>query len=126
MQIKTENLTDAALDWAVAQCRGLALTIVEGLLYDKVLFSDFDCDDVPVYNPSTNWTHGGPIIEREKIDLTHYDDGGHPDGGELGATLMRGRSIYEAFGPTPLIAAMRVYVMSRLGDEVDVPDELCA
>jgi hypothetical protein len=27
-------------------------------------------------------------------------------------------------GPTPLIAAMRCYVASKMGDEVDVPDEL--
>ena len=27
-------------------------------------------------------------------------------------------------GPTPLIAAMRCYVASKLGDEVDVPEEL--
>jgi hypothetical protein len=29
-----------------------------------------------------------------------------------------------AYGPTPLIAAMRCYVASKLGDEVDVPEEL--
>jgi hypothetical protein len=28
------------------------------------------------------------------------------------------------YGPTPLIAAMRCYVASKLGDEVEVPDEL--
>ncbi len=27
-------------------------------------------------------------------------------------------------GPTPLIAAMRCYVASKLGDEVDIPEEL--
>lgn len=27
-------------------------------------------------------------------------------------------------GPTPLIAAMRCYVASRLGDEVEIPEEL--
>jgi hypothetical protein len=27
-------------------------------------------------------------------------------------------------GPTPLIAAMRCYVASKLGDEVEVPKEL--
>ena len=27
-------------------------------------------------------------------------------------------------GPTPLIAAMRCYVISKLGEEVEVPDEL--
>ena len=28
------------------------------------------------------------------------------------------------YGPTPLIAAMRCYVASKLGDEVEVPVEL--
>jgi len=27
-------------------------------------------------------------------------------------------------GPTPLIAAMRCYVASKLGDEVEIPQEL--
>lgn len=29
-------------------------------------------------------------------------------------------------GPTTLIAAMRCYVASKLGDEVEVPEELCS
>jgi hypothetical protein len=37
---------------------------------------------------------------------------------------MGGVSIAHEYGPTPLIAAMRCYVASRLGDEVDVPEEL--
>lgn len=28
------------------------------------------------------------------------------------------------YGPTPLIAAMRCYVASKLGDEVEIPEEL--
>jgi hypothetical protein len=27
-------------------------------------------------------------------------------------------------GPTPLVAAMRCYVASKMGDEVDVPEDL--
>ena len=36
----------------------------------------------------------------------------------------KAKSYGHAFGPTPLIAAMRCFVASKLGDEVDVPDEL--
>ena len=32
----------------------------------------------------------------------------------------------ESFGPTPLIAAMRCYVTSKLGDEVEIPEALTA
>jgi hypothetical protein len=28
------------------------------------------------------------------------------------------------YGPTPLVAAMRCYVASRLGAEVEIPDQL--
>jgi hypothetical protein len=31
---------------------------------------------------------------------------------------------YTLDGPTPLIAAMRCYVASKLGDEVELPEEL--
>jgi hypothetical protein len=49
----------------------------------------------------------------------------------LGHVISEGNSYWIATGylveecaPTPLIAAMRCYVASKLGDEVDVPDEL--
>lgn len=35
-----------------------------------------------------------------------------------------GIAVDDAEGPTPLIAAMRCYVASKLGDEVDIPEEL--
>jgi hypothetical protein len=31
---------------------------------------------------------------------------------------------FEEEGPTPLIAAMRCYVASKLGDYIDIPEEL--
>ena len=52
--MKTNELTGAALDWAVAQCE-----------YFPVRYG-FD-DNCPEY--STNWAQGGPIIEREKISV---------------------------------------------------------
>jgi hypothetical protein len=29
-----------------------------------------------------------------------------------------------AYGPTPLIAAMRCYVASKMGDDIELPEEL--
>jgi hypothetical protein len=74
------------------------------------------------YRPSTDWTQGGPIIERERIFVRPKTVGGWRcwiyDG--------KGEGIkFDQHGPTPLIAAMRCYVASKLGDEVDVPEELC-
>lgn len=109
MKIKTNELTGAALDWAVAKCEG------------------FKYPNDPVFKPSTNWAHGGPIIERERIFLKpsklspttakRIAWGAH---GFYGNTEQK----VHRHGPTPLIAAMRCYVASKLGDEIDVPEEL--
>jgi len=60
MNIKTTELTGTALDWAVAKCEGIKLN--EGNTLSN------DCD---VYAPSTNWSQGGAIIEREEISISH-------------------------------------------------------
>jgi len=71
------------------------------------------------YEPSTAWSQGGPIIEREKISVVQ-----NCDTGEWLATTygQYGAKYYPS--PTPLVAAMRCYVASKLGDEVEIPEEL--
>ena len=77
-------------------------------------------DEPPLeYYPSTDWAQGGPIIEREGIDLQYQ--GGDND---KWAADMFGAEC-SVYGDTPLIAAMRCYVASKLGDEVE-PEELTA
>ena len=117
--MKTSELTGAALDWAVAKCEGHE---IESLLGGAVWYW-LKCsltgalEVVKVFKPSTNWSQGGPIIEREEISIGKADD---PDW-----WAFKGWKAEEGTpGPTPLIAAMRCFVASRLGDEVDVPAEL--
>ncbi len=103
--MKTSELTGAALDWAVAKCEGKAFA-EEGEKFKTA------------YSPSTDWSQGGPIIERERIGF----------GFGVGIDSNRWEAGYatpEETGHTPLIAAMRCYVASKLGDQVDVPEELC-
>ena len=64
---------------------------------------------------STDWAQGGPIIERELISVSSQTNG-H-------SWAAKGAHNY-SYGPTPLIAAMRCFVASKLGDKVDVPEEL--
>jgi len=102
--IKTSELTGAALDWAVAKCEGI----------------EFRKDDVRFRGAyarkySTDWAQGGPIIERESMAL----DG---SGTHWYAEDKNGDEVRT--GPTPLIAAMRCYVASKLGDTVEIPKEL--
>ena len=99
MKMKTDELTGAALDWAVAQCEYFPVRL------------GFD-DNCPEY--STNWAQGGPIIERQQIGL--WCDGG--DGWAAEDYIHA-----PVYGSTPLIAAMRCHVGCKLGNEVEVPEE---
>ena len=116
--MKTSELTGAALDWAVANCEWPT-----GVRYIESL-EKFSMPDespycfLPEYSPSANWSQGGPIIEREKIGLTYADS--IPS---WYATSQQGKRFLR-LGPTPLMAAMRCYVASKLGDEVEIPNEL--
>lgn len=116
--MKTSELTGAALDWAVAKCEGVNAEAF-CLYYEPTEVSDYDSHNYPEFHYSTIWAQGGPIIEREKICPCPSD---HPVGERWNATDFSGH--VTAFGPTPLIAAMRCYVASKLGDEVEIPEEL--
>ena len=123
--MKTAELTGAALDWAVAKCEGAGAALVTTHSRGEVLLlSDHttDCDAGDHFKPSTDWAQGGPIIEREGMQIYMVDHS------FWGATMWwddeHGASEFTQKGPTPLIAAMRCYVASRFGDEIEVPEEL--
>lgn len=118
MKIKTSELTGAALDWAVAKCEKQvpSKTTGEPFLYEHRLY-------LQDFIPSTDWAHGGPIIEREGINLVHQGDA-HDWDASLWDYAEQDWHLHTE-GPTSLIAAMRCYVASKLGDEVEVPEELC-
>ena len=98
--MKTSELSGAALDWAVTKCEG----------FDHEVTSN----EWGMWGWATDWAQGGPIIERERIELEH-------DGFIWWARI---KADEDYSGPTPLIAVMRCYVASKLGDEVQLPEEL--
>ena len=95
--MKTSELKGIALDWAVAKCEGVEI-IVRQENWDWY---------------SSSWEDGGPIIEREKIATAWHI-----------TRWVAWRGVVEHTGPTPLIAAMRCYVASKMGDEIEIPTEL--
>jgi hypothetical protein len=108
-------LAGKALDWAVAKCDGQP---VYWHAKDEALYMGFGTGD-NAYAPSTDWAQGGSIIEQNWINVSNEHDAwvaeiadDAPDG------------YISATGYTPLVAAMRCYVKSRLGDKVSVPDEI--
>lgn len=117
--MKTSELTGAALDWAVAMA-------LDDMRWDDDRFC-FVTEHGQDFEPSIDWEQGGPIIEREGISLTSYLD--EEDPYWIGSVECQYRDFnatayYEEYGPTPLIAAMRCYVASKLGDTVNIPEEL--
>ena len=110
--MKTSELTGKALNWAVAKCEGHNVFIKHAPV--QVMYTPKGKRSWYIYTPSTNWAQGGPIIERERINLEPFKN----INGEQWS------SDGEWDSPTPLIAAMRCYVASKLGDTVEIPEEL--
>lgn len=119
MKIKTSELIGPALDWAVAKCIHEHVTATQYM----VLCTYNGWEDFPIPAYSTDWAQGGPIIERE-IDNYEKRVGYFYCNRWVRPRTLEHNSTVWATGPTPLIAAMRCYVASKLGDEIDIPEEL--
>lgn len=126
MQVR--KLTRRALDWAVAKAEGW--TFGEWHRSDgewQVWAEKVDAKGrgpagyFPTdrrFHFSTEWGAGGPIVDKAGI-LFH----GESDGYKYNAWIV-GPQYARAGGDTHLEAATRCYVISELGEEIDVPEEL--
>lgn len=112
MKIKTSKLKGTALDYAVAVCEGISPKLFEDTGITWVLD-----DSNNELNYSQDWSQAGPIIERELIML-EYDCFS-----KQWCSRRRVDDCYQ-YGCTPLKAAMRCYVASKVGDEIEIPEEL--
>lgn len=154
MKIKTSELIGPALDWAMAKCEGFQMMYFDEFWRMRGELKGYDpfqveqhlewqpyrhqhviietytlveqdgnvCKEqraIPISRYSTDWAQGGPIIQRERIavwsrlrDVKLVWMAEYPDTSCL------------SHGPTPLIAAMRCNCASKLGEEVDVPEEV--
>jgi len=119
--MKTSDLTGAELDAWVAKALGYksdpdfdavknheGYWVGEGTFIAKYRFQ-----------PSTNWSQGGPLIEKYKVSID-------ANAGEwlamVDCSFGVGTGPYDAetyIGPTPLIAAMRAIVASVFGENVN-------
>lgn len=123
MKIKVAELINRPLNWVVATCEGYTNLRKNPHRFanDLLITSSKDGKNIKLsdFSPSTGWSHGGKIIERERIQISPQSWCWH-------ATRVHTdqKMVVSHYGPTPLIAAMRCFVASKLGDEVDVPDEL--
>ena len=116
MKVKTADLTDTTLDWAVAKCLGVTPIAVRKNYSEGWLLYPHSNATIPL-EYSSKWSQGGPIIEREGMSVEIK-----PHGYWL-ASFQNNYADEKEFlslGPTPLIAAARCYVVSKLGQMVEV------
>ena len=112
-QCNVKDLTGAALDYAVAMCEGKDYNRIDGTGWTV------DC-----FNPSTDWSHGGPIIGNLMRNCRAFffeTDKGHDHHCYISCTDWDNS---HGWGPTLLIAVMRCYVVSKFGDMIEIPDQL--
>lgn len=123
MKKRVSELEGAELDYAVAVALGEKGVRIgtNNITRERVCLHEMECGIVGVnevwFCPSTKWQDGGPIIERERIDVTYAYDcwcGMVWDNETIEPKI-------DQFGTTPLIAAMRCFVTSKLGEEVELP-----
>jgi len=130
--MRTSELSGAALNWAVAIAEGWQPTTARDNTgqYPWLIKVGKNIDPKQ-YRPSTNWIQGGPIIERERISLIWMGFAdeqywvGSIDAVRREHEMFNGIELpyeHEAKGTTPLEAAMRCYVASKLGDDVEIPE----
>lgn len=122
--MKTCELIGVPLDWAVAKALDYDLEL-EGYYSEELgrtVIIRLHGSAVPgryagdtTWSPSTDWSQGGPILQNHISELI--------DCGELGWEACC-NGTYGAAGNTPLEAICKAYVASKLGDEVEIPEEL--
>ena len=150
-RVQVADLAGVALDWAVAgldpRCAGLEFGLVDGVMCGHYFSGDggrqvrsiavflvgpgflqqmraretLGLREARPYCPTSDWSQAGRLIESEKIAIEH--------GGEaFDAWIARVKPCLpdadEWVGETPLVAALRCLVATKLGPEIDVPSEL--
>lgn len=122
--MKTVNVSElegVALDYAVAVACGLHIEMFGRCFEASWLHDHVDGSRSRImgtFRPSADWSHGGPLIDRHVVSLTN--ESSHWSA----LSVAGGKGCASEFGPTPLIAACRAIVAAKMGDTVDVPEEL--
>lgn len=142
IEVKTADLTGQALDWAVAiAVHGKVYVYPEGGLCPPEDTISLNEDDGTMrvnsggfhpkdsWSPSTDWSQGGPLIEKYQVSLNPESHNG-AEGSEMSErwyanVYYDGGDEYSTdFCDTALIAACRAIVGTAFGDSVKVPKEL--
>ena len=117
VEVKTQDLSGSALDWAVAKTEGVVVVTDPNSPRSRQMVEAADSiNGWYCYSPSADWSQGGPLIEKYAVEFEWITDATIraevPTCGSYG------------YGNKHLTAACRAIVSSALGDTVSVPKEL--
>ncbi|WP_343577994.1 phage protein NinX family protein [Pseudomonas sp.] len=127
MEVKTADLIGPALDWAVAATSGVPLEFVDGKCFVPWGNAIPGCakNGATHWSPSTNWSQGGPLIDKHRFEFEWVDSDWHGEPLQFftacGCDMPADAT---SAGPTHLIAACRAIVRAKLGNTVQIPAEL--
>lgn len=113
MKLLTASLEKKALDWALAKALGRKPHIKKNYI------------EATSHSHRVVFRHTNPALclGRMKADSILVMPNLSPTDGKAWVAAVKGKLF--VFGDTPEQAVARCVVQMRLGDEVDVPDELC-
>lgn len=129
MKIKVAEATPLQLDWLVELAKGTHWSLNGYFCFDNPKRYDKN----PEWRYSTDWAQGGPIMLQNNIGYGTDDGPGlfianrnclYTDRDQDGKAVLVFREIGAGYGPTPLIAGLRCWIAFKLGDEVEIPEEL--
>lgn len=118
IEVKTIDLTGAALDWAVAKADGERLVEFEG---KHSVITGYRLNPIHApggYTPSTDWSQGGPLIFEYRVNLNEVSE----DCWEAWISGVEDQR-YKG-GDSPLVAICRAVIASQVGATVMIPAEL--
>jgi hypothetical protein len=122
--MKTNELTGRTLDWAVCLIenpQACEYGVADWIEQRRRTVKNGEY----LYRWHQSWMQAGPIIEQEEIGIKRRAPCMKGEKWEaMGSITAKGAGYRHAVGPTPLVAAMRCYVASKLGDDVEIPEEL--
>lgn len=117
--MKVEELKGGKLNFWVAKAQGKEVYIHGEHCFLRAKDRDYR-HPMGNYSPSSDWSQGGPILEREAISVERTDR--NPAKWmaiKPHETSNFREDYYYGHGSTYLEAAMRCYVRSKFGHEVD-------
>lgn len=110
--IKVSELKDEMLDYWAGKADGKEVLMRHGMAHFLYQRKPNGHEVYHAYSPSTDWSQGGPLIDRMKPTSFYYWE---PDGWVCSTD----DADSWVNGETALIAAMRCFVGSKFGNEVD-------